>query len=206
MTAVSAINGIWQKMVNMSPTAKIAASLIAKDAVGCVMYTSTARANKKYTPEKRADVANYDLANGIINIGLQLLAIKPIENIMSKLSDTHLMKYMINNLEEKLKNVDNKAVMKLLKHKEGLVKGSTALLSVIICQYFIKRFISPYFSMPAGEKFQKWGIIKPKLYKGETYGKPSLLDKFMYYRLSIISPKTNKTSSVNENLQSNNAK
>ena len=69
------VNKIWQKMVDLSPTTKIATSLIAKDVVGCVMYTSTARSNKDYTPDKRADVANYDLANGVINIALQLLAI-----------------------------------------------------------------------------------------------------------------------------------
>ncbi len=162
---------LWQKMVNLSPTAKIATSLIAKDVIGCVMYTSTAKRNKKYTPEKRADVANYDLANGIINIGLQLLAIKPIENVMTKVSDSKLMKKFYKDLDKRLGSSDNKAVMSLLKHKSGLVKGSTALLSVILCQYFIKRFVSPYFSMPVSEKFQEMGLVKPKLYPGETYGK-----------------------------------
>ena len=167
---------LWKKMVDLSPTTKIATSLIAKDVVGCVMYTSTARSNKKYTPEKRADVANYDLANGVINIALQLLAIKPIENLMTKVSDSKLMKYFFKDLDKRLASNDNKAVMSLLKHKEGLVKGSVALFSVIICQYFIKRFVAPYFSMPASEKFQEWGLVKPKLYDGETYEKESKLE------------------------------
>lgn len=162
---------LWDKMVNLSPTAKIATSLIAKDVVGCVMYTSTARSNKQYTPEKRADVANYDLANGIINIGLQLLAIKPIEFAMNKFSDAKLMKKFYANLDARLGSTDNKAVMKLLKNKEGLVKGSVALMSTVICQYIIKRFIAPYISMPASEKFKEWGLIKPKLYADETYDK-----------------------------------
>ena len=170
------INKIWNGMVNLSPTAKIATSLIAKDVIGCVMYTSTARSNKEYTPEKRADVANYDLANGIINIVLQLLAIKPIETAMTKIADSKLMKHFFKDLDKRLGDSDNKAVMTLLKHKAGLVKGSVALLSVFICQYFIKRFIAPYFSMPASDKFQEWGLVKPKLYKGETYTKPSKLD------------------------------
>ena len=170
------INKIWNGMVNLSPTAKIATSLIAKDVIGCVMYTSTARRNKEYTPEKRADVANYDLANGFINIALQLLAIKPIETLMTKVSDSKLMKHFFKNLDERLGSSDDKAVMTLLKHKAGLVKGSVALLSVFICQYFIKRFVAPYFSMPASDKFQEWGLVKPKLYEGETYKKPSKLD------------------------------
>ena len=168
---------LWDKMVNLSPTAKIATSLIAKDAVGCVMYTTTARKNKQYTPEKRADVANYDLANGIINIGLQLLAIKPIEFCMNKFSDAKLMKKFYTDLDKRLADTDNKAVMKLLKHKEGLVKGSVALMSTIICQYVIKRFIAPYISMPVSEKFKDWGLVKPKLYDGETYDKKNRTNK-----------------------------
>ncbi len=174
--SMKVLDSTWKKMVEMSPTAKIATSLIAKDVIGCVMYTGTARSNKKYTPEKRADVANYDLANGVINIALQLLAIKPIESIMTRISDSKLMQYFFNNLDQRLGSSDNKAVMTLLKKKEGLVKGSVALLSVIICQYFIKRFVAPYISMPASEKFQEWGLIKPKLYEGETYDKKNQLD------------------------------
>ncbi len=175
----------------MSPTAKIAASLIAKDFVGCVMYTNTARTNKKYTPEKRADVANYDLANGIINIGLQLLAIKPIESFMTKLSDTKLMKHFFNNLDKRLADRDNKKVISLLKTKSGLVKGSVAAVSVIICQYIIKRFISPYFSMPLGDKFQKMGVVKPKMYPGEIMNKSDLLGRFNAFRYNLLPPTRN---------------
>ena len=173
---MTTVNKVWKSMVELSPTAKIATSLIAKDAIGCVMYTTTAMSNRQYTPEKRADVANYDLANGIINIALQLLAIKPIESLMTKFSDSVLMKHLYHDLDKRLGSSDNKAVMTLLKHKAGLVKGSVALLSVIICQYFIKRFIAPYLSMPAGQKFQEWGLIKPKLYNGETYDKKQKLN------------------------------
>lgn len=177
------VANMWNRMVNLSPTAKIAASLILKDVVGCVMYTSTARTNPKYTPEKRADVANYDLANGIINIGLQLLAIKPIENLMTKITDAKIMKHFFNNLEARLQSTDNKAVMSLLKRKSGLLKGAVAVLSVIVCQYGIKRFISPYLSMPTADLFNKCGVVKPKLYEGETYGKPTIADRF---RLCIM--------------------
>ena len=195
------IGKIWDKMVKLSPTAKIATSLIAKDVVGCVMYTSTARSNKKYTPEKRADVANYDLANGIINIGLQLLAIKPIENLMTKFAGTKLAKHFFKNLDERLKSTDNKLVKKLLKNKDIFVVGSVALLSVGICQYFIKRFISPYFSMPTAEKFQQWGLVKPKLYPGETYGKKSVIDNFMFYRTSIMSKNALNKNAISESFK-----
>lgn len=159
------------KFPKLSPAQAIAVSLIGKDVVGCVMYTSMARSNKSYTPEKRSDVANYDLANGIINIGLQLLAVRPIESLMKKFSDSKIMKHFYKDLDLRLGSKDSKVVKSLLKHKEGLVKGSVAALSVVICQYVIKRFISPYFSMPTADKFKEIGLVKPKIYKGETYDK-----------------------------------
>lgn len=183
------IQKIWKSMVNLSPTAKIATSLIAKDVVGCVMYTSTARSNKKYSPEKRADVANYDLANGVINIGLQLLAIKPIEAAMTKLSDSKLAKRFLNNLDTRLKDKDNKKVIGLLMKKDILVKGSVAALSVVICQYLIKRFIAPYISMPAAEKFKSWGLVKPKIYENEKFNREDLLTKFKMYRADLLKDK-----------------
>ena len=160
---------IKSTILNLSPTAKIAFSLIAKDAVGCYLYVSQARSNKKFTPEQRSDVANYDLANGIINIGLQLAAVKPIENLMTRVVDSKMMKKMYQNLDQRLGNSDNKKVISLLKNKKRLTEGVVALFSVIICQYFIKRVVSPFFSVPAGEKTKQMGIIKPKLYEGETY-------------------------------------
>lgn len=160
---------LWTTMVNMSPTGKIASSLILKDAVGCYLYVNQARTNKKMTPQQRADVANYDLANGIINIGLQLLAVKPIEKGMKKVVDSHIIKHFYKDLDKNLANTDNKIVRGLLKSKAGLTEGAVALLSVAICQYFIKRCISPFFSVPAGDKSKELGFIKPKLYEGETF-------------------------------------
>ena len=166
---MAAVNGIWDKIVNLSPTQKIATSLILKDAVGCYLYVSQARRNKEFTPKQRSDIANYDLANGLINIGLQLAAVKPIENLMTKMVDSKWAKKMFNNLDKKLGDSNNKNVMKLLKNKKRITEGTVALLSVIICQYFIKRVVSPFLSVPAGEKSKQIGLIKPKLYEGETY-------------------------------------
>lgn len=164
-----AVNKIWDKVANLTPTQKIATSLILKDAVGCALYVGQARRNKEFTPQQRSDIANYDLANGVINIGLQLAAVKPIENLMTKVVDSKMMKKMFKNLDTRLADNNNKTVMKLLKNKKRLTEGAVALFSVIICQYFIKRVVSPYFSVPAGEKSKQLGIVKPKIYDGETY-------------------------------------
>lgn len=174
---MSAINKIWNGMVNLSPTGKIATSLILKDAVGCYLYVTQARSNKQFTPQQRSDVANYDLANGVINIALQLLAVKPIETLMTKFVDSKMMNKMFKNLDERLADTNNEKVIKLLKNKKNLTAGVVALFSVLICQYFIKRVVSPYFSVPAGEKSKQIGLIKPKLYEGETYS-PKSGDKF----------------------------
>lgn len=156
-------------MVNLSPTGKIATSLILKDAVGCYLYVSQARSNKKFTQEQRADVANYDLANGVINIGLQLLAVKPIENLMKKFVDNKVVKHYFKDIDSQFNNKNIKSFMNFIKKHEKLSKGTVALMSVLICQYFIKRVVSPFFSVPAGEMTKNLGIIKPKLYEGETY-------------------------------------
>ena len=183
------MNVLWNKMVNLSPTAKIATSLIAKDAIGCYLYVSQARRNKKMTPKQRADVANYDLANGIINIGLQLLAVKPIENLMKDIVDSKLMQKFFKNLDARLGSTDNKAVMKLLKNKKNLTEGAVALFSTIICQYIIKRGISPFFSVPAGEKTKQMGIIKPKLYAGETFTGKEIEGESIAEENSITKPR-----------------
>lgn len=168
---------VGKALINMSPAMFFATSLISKDVVGCVMYTTTARKNKQYTPEKRSDVANYDLANGIINIALQLLALKPLEYALEKFSNAHFMKHFYKNLDERLKGSDKKVVMTLLQNKEKMVKGSVALISAIVLQYVIKRFLSPFFSMPVGQKFASMGVVKPKLYPGETFEGQDQKDK-----------------------------
>ena len=164
---MSKINRVWNSMVNLSPTKQIATSLILKDALGCYLYVTQARNNKKFTPQQRADVANYDLANGIINIALQLLAVKTVEYSMKKIVDSKMMKHMFSNLDAKLANSSNKDLAKLLKNKNRLVEGVVAAFSVLICQYFIKRVVSPFFSVPVGEKSKQIGLIKPKIYEGE---------------------------------------
>ena len=164
--AVNFANGLWTKMVNMTPAKFIATSLIAKDAVGCYLYVTQARSNKKFTPKQRADVANYDLANGVINVGLQLLAVSPIEKLMTKFVEGCWIKKFLKGAGE---GASNKALTDFLKQKSMLTKGAVAVLSAIICQYVIKRGISPFFSVPAGEKLKQLGLVKPKLYAGETF-------------------------------------
>ena len=79
------------------------------------------------------------------------------------------MTKMFKDLDKRLADTNNKNVIKLLKNKTRLTEGIVAAFSVVICQYFIKRVVSPFFSVPAGEKTKQMGIIKPKLYEGETY-------------------------------------
>lgn len=167
MSMINAVKGAMSK--GLTPTQMVATSLILKDAVGCYLYVSQARSNKKMTPQQRSDVANYDLANGVINIGLQLLAVKPIENMMTKFVEAKWLKHFFSDFSERLASPKDKDVMKLLKNADFLKKGAVAALSVVVCQYFIKRVVSPYLSVPTGEMTKKLGIIKPKLYAGETF-------------------------------------
>ena len=202
MPIMPMVKNIWHKMNHLTPAKYVAVSMVLKDAVGCYMYTTTARANKAYSPEKRADVANYDLANGIINIGLQISLIKPIEKAMDKVS----LKCVVPHFFKNYKELVEKNTTEFLKRRSKYIKGSSAILSTIICQYLIKRFVSPYFSMPTAEKFQQWGLVKPKLYPGETFGKESVQDRFKFYLNNIISFTSNKANDLKSIVKETNKK
>ena len=91
---------------------------------------------------------------------------------MKKFVEKNWVQHFFTNMAEKVNPKNNyKDIMNFLKGKKGLVDGSVALLSVLICQYFIKRVVSPFLSVPAGEQSKKIGLIKPKLYEGETFDK-----------------------------------
>ena len=60
-------------------SAMLLTSIVSKDAVGCVVYTSQSLNNKKIPEDKRGFVAALDLINGILMVGGQLAIGKIIE-------------------------------------------------------------------------------------------------------------------------------
>ena len=87
--------------------------------------------------------------------------------------------------------------MKLLKNKKRLTEGTVAIFSVLICQYFIKRVVSPYFSVPAGEKSKQLGLIKPKLYEGESYDPKGHVEKI---KDAVVNTYENIEEKVNDGI------
>lgn len=59
--------------------AMLVTSIVSKDAIGCVLYTSQSLNNKKIPEEKRKFVAALDLMNGILMVGGQFLIGKVID-------------------------------------------------------------------------------------------------------------------------------
>ncbi|MDD3436112.1 MAG: hypothetical protein PHC64_03060 [Candidatus Gastranaerophilales bacterium] len=59
--------------------AMLITSIVSKDLIGCVLYTTQSLHNKEIPEEKRKFVASLDLMNGILMVGGQLLIGKLIE-------------------------------------------------------------------------------------------------------------------------------
>lgn len=74
---IKKLNGLFADP-NKAITAAMVTSIVSKDAVGCVLYTSQSATNKKIPEEKRPFVAALDLVNGILMVGGQYLIGKTI--------------------------------------------------------------------------------------------------------------------------------
>lgn len=58
-------------------------SLVSKDVVSCIIYTTQTFCNKKYSDEKRRFVGYMDLVNGIINVVGQVLSYLCVEHFLT---------------------------------------------------------------------------------------------------------------------------
>lgn len=106
----------FQKQFNKCVTAPeayaaaiVVTSIVSKDVINCVLYTSQSWNNKKIPEDKRKFVAMTDLTNGIIMVGGQLLAKMIIEkktgpNLYGKLFSGEKLKFKngVKTIESRL--------------------------------------------------------------------------------------------------------
>lgn len=116
-------------------------SIVSKDAINCVLYTSQSLNNQKIPEDKRKFVAALDLMNGIINVGGQILAFKLLErNVIPKIAgksflgmfknkDTGEEKYISTTAHLAPDNIAE-VTQKIIKEK-GLKPGSVNANEVI---------------------------------------------------------------------------
>lgn len=174
-------------------------SIVSKDLVGCVLYTSQSLNNQKIPEEKRKFVAALDLMNGIIMVGGQLFIGKVVDakvtprlkslftgqvvdpntkavrdvNTNAILHPDNLKKLVEKAARQNnVKNIDVAAIVeKITKTKTaGFEKGFGILVAAIATTALTKRTIAPLLSTPAaGWLKEHFMDKKPKTQKDRMY-------------------------------------
>ena len=173
---------IGQKLANPKATVATAAMIatvsnVSKDAVNCAYYTIQSLNNERIPEDQRKFVAALDLANGIMNVGVQIAMAFGISDLITSIFDNKIgkikdfsdkeevIKEKFNSLTEELKKKQTeeefaKGYKKLIKGRRAVARlGFTVLTVNIAMQILTKRIITPLFATPLAsvfkEKFEK---------------------------------------------------
>lgn len=157
--------------------AMLVTSIVSKDLIGCVLYTTQSWNNKKIPEDKRKFVAAVDLMNGIVMVGGQFLIGKIIDakftpwltskftgTIKDKFTDKEvsvdsnkvfhtdkIRQLVVDTAKEKNINVKNieEVVSKVAKKcKSPFVNGFGILVAAIATTALTKRTLAPLISTP----------------------------------------------------------
>lgn len=148
-----------------SATTVVVVSLLSKDLVNCAYYVYQSLNNERIPEEKRKFVAAMDLANGIMNVAVQLIAAAPIKALGEKIYDKYLEKRLFNAMEKSRlqnvatqngKNFVEQAVFdKAFKLNNKTAKaGFVAVVVLLGLQTFVKRVITPSIATPMASKLK----------------------------------------------------
>lgn len=161
----------------------VMASIVSKDIVGCIFYTTQSLNNKKIPEDKRGFVASVDLMNGAVMVVGQVLAGIGFEKILGKTLfdkliakklDNDVLKAHAKKLMEKTKQAGQNLKLEDI-HKELIkqygsesnkfkaMKGGLGLLIAYFATTALtKRMIAPLLSTPMASWFTDNFINKPK--------------------------------------------
>lgn len=78
-------------------------SIVSKDVVGCILYTTQSATNKEIPADKRPSVACWDFMNGFLMVGGQVAAGKIVEN---KIIPTLFGKHYSGTFKDKITKVE----------------------------------------------------------------------------------------------------
>ncbi len=171
-------SNIGKKLANPKATVATAAliatvSNVSKDAVNCAYYTLQSLNNERIPEDQRKFVAALDLANGIMNVGVQIAMAfglsawveSVFDNKIAKSKDFSLKEDVIKEkfakLPEELKKKTTEAqfMKDYVQKMEGRIKlsktGFTVLFVNIAMQILTKRIITPLFATPMASYFKK---------------------------------------------------
>lgn len=162
---------------NPTDIAKLLAliSTTTKDGVNCYYYTTQSYNNERIPEDKRKFVAGIDLANGILNVAIQLtlglfvnkmsdkwyermfnggLVPKPetVAKYKDKANDLLSKSVLTQNIKCTEENIKN-----AIKKTNKIAKGGFGVIAVLlVTQIIAKRVIVPFLSTPLAGLFKKY--------------------------------------------------
>lgn len=171
-------SNLGKKLANPKATVATAAliatvSNVSKDAVNCAYYTVQSLNNERIPEDQRKFVAALDLANGIMNVGVQIamafglsdLITSVFDNKIAKAkyfkADENIIKEKFEGLTEELKAKTTKeefakGYKKLVSNRTKAARlGFTVLAVNIAMQILTKRIITPLFATPMASYFKE---------------------------------------------------
>ena len=186
-------SNIGKKLANPKATVATAAMIatvsnVSKDAVNCAYYTIQSLNNDRIPEDQRKFVAALDLANGIMNVGVQLAMSFGIAELITSIFDNKIAKSKDFSdkeeiIEEKFKSLSeelkkkttkeefSKGFKQLIKKRKDLARlGFTVLTVNIAMQILTKRIITPFFATPLASVFKE-KLEKAEANKKEKEGK-----------------------------------
>lgn len=154
-------------------TAVGVASVVAKDGIGCALYTYQSLNNKSIPEDKRPFVAALDLTNGILMISTQIAMTIGFTKFQNKLFAKTLGKYFNRSASKGYQSVLSKTAQfkgisgdefhpAFEKYKGTVTSAFTQITGLALSTIVAKRMIVPFLSTPLADSAKKWMMKEDK--------------------------------------------
>ena len=137
-------------------------SNITKDGVNCAYYVTQSLHNERIPEDQRKFVAGLDLANGILNVILQLGVSATLANVIANAFDKYIGKKVFTeaNYKEMIpdwatKFKPDELIRKINAEKAFAKTGFCLLGTLVTMQVITKRVIVPLIATPMASFFKK---------------------------------------------------
>lgn len=142
-------------------------SVVAKDGIGCALYTYQSLNNKNIPEDKRPFVAALDLTNGILMISTQIAMTIGFTKFQNKLFAKTLGKYFNRSAAKGYQAVLSKTNQfkgiggdefhpAFDKYKGTVVSAFTQITGLALSTIVAKRMLVPFLSTPLADSAKKW--------------------------------------------------
>ncbi len=182
-------------------------SVVAKDGVGCALYTYQSLHNENIPEDKRPFVAALDLTNGILMITTQILMTIGFAKVQKKLFSKTLGKYFNRSAAKGYQNVLSKTDKfkgiggdefhpAFDKYKGTVLSAFSQITGLAVSTIVAKRMVVPFLSTPLADKAKKWMMGKEQqpTVDPETKNNYNTEKKLDVTTANVKEPKTNNNA------------